>query len=611
LEYYLQAQEQIKFRTYKNALSPLSKAIEIESNFVAAFSSRGYCYFMMKDFVSAKPDFEKVLSLKPDDKDLFYYLGEIYFENGDYQKAKEFLSKFLAKGNSIEKYTTKAKTDVAKAEWAAEALKNPVEFKPENLGDAINSSGHEYMPFLTADDGMLFFTSRREGCTGGYASMYQDFTEDFYFAVKVNNQWQKAENLGAPVNTVENEGAACFSPDGNWVYFTACNRSREGGCDIWFSRRENGKWIDPQPVPNINSRFYESYPCLSPDGNVLYFSSAREGGSGGADIWFSTKVNNVWQRPENLGKTINSPGNEYAPFLHADGQTFYFSSDFHLGFGGMDLFLSRKNGSNFGTPVNLGYPINTNGDETNIFVNTAGNKAFMNSSRAGGKGKNDIYQFDLDPKIKPILSTFVRGVVSDAKTQNKLDAEVIFIDLESKDTVRKVSTAAVDGKFLLSLSSGKRYAASVKKNGYLFNSQNFDLKEMTGDQYFDLNILLSPIEKGSIMVLKNVFYQTNSYELTPDSYVELEQTARFLLENPKIVVEISGHTDDVGDNQYNQTLSEKRANSVRDYLITKGLPKNRILAKGYGETKPMVPNENDRNRALNRRTEMTIVSSLE
>lgn len=374
---------------------------------------------------------------------------------------------------------------------------------------------------------------------------------------------------------------------------------------------EGTTWSEPKNLgPLVNSPYWDSQPCISNDGNTLFFSSGRPGGEGSNDIWYAERINGKWTQAKNLGKPINTAGSEYSPFFHADGETFYFSSDEHPGFGGIDLFMSKKLENGWGAPKNLGYPLNTINDERTIFINAKGTKGYINSDRIeGGLGGYDIYAFDLDEKIRPSFATFVRGFVLAENSEKPLNATLTIVNLATKDTVRVVETNSGTGKFLLSLPLDQDYAAFVDAKGYLFHSENFSLKglEKGKDQYFDLMIYLAPIRKGASIVLKNIFYESGSFELLESSKTEMDHLVEFMKLNPKVKVEISGHTDNVGSQSDNLSLSRNRAGEVRKYLISQGVGEGRITSEGYGETVPVAENVDDAGRALNRRTEFRIL----
>jgi len=316
-----------------------------------------------------------------------------------------------------------------------------------------------------------------------------------------------------------------------------------------------------------------------------------------------------------MGPTINTKANEMTPFIHADGRTLYFSSDGHPGYGAMDLFLSRKVGGEWSKPENLGYPLNSPGSEANIFINAKGSQAYINSTREGSIGKSDIFVFELDEKIRPSYLTYVRGTVRDKGSQKPLASKVTFMNVETGDTIRSVFSNKASGKYLLNLEPGYDYAAFVDRKGYLFESKAFSLKNLRDcetcpikeDTYFEVDIDLQPLEVGVTVVMNNIFYETNKYDLLESSKSELTHLLTFMRRNPNVKVEIGGHTDNVGSDSDNQKLSKNRAAGVGAYLIEQGIDGSRISSKGYGETVPVDANDTDEGRGRNRRTVCKII----
>ncbi|MFN8397886.1 MAG: OmpA family protein [Bacteroidia bacterium] len=613
LEMYLDGLAAAHNRDYAGAMGFYQGAIGLEPGFGDAYFQAAASAYAVRDLNKAAEYAAKAEELMKDPHpNVYLYQAEAAFKKDDFKTAAEKYDKFFsfdppANGPSYRIWNNNRKA----SHYAAANAGKRIQFNPENLGDNVNSIGEEYLPNLTADGQTIFFTSRRPGCTGGFNSEYRDFTEDFYFSEMVDGKWQPCKNLGAPVNTEFNEGAASFSPDGQWVFFAACSRpGGVGDCDIYVSKLQGATWSKPQNLgPVVNSPQWDSQPSISSDGKTLYFCSRRPGGKGLEDIWYSTLVNGAWTAPVNIGEPINTAGAEVSPFIHADGKTLYFSSDEHPGYGALDLFMTKSNGQAWSKPENLGYPLNTSASEGNIFVDTKGEFGFINSSRDGGLGKSDIYKFGLDERIRPRYTTFVRGVVTDVKSKAALEAKVTFINLTTGDTVRAVGTNAVTGRYLLTLPLDEDYAAFVDKKGYLPISKNFSLKGIDPKEtpYFDVDIALQPLEVGIEMVMANIFYETNKYALLDVSKPELDHMVAFLKTYKTMRVEIGGHTDNVGTDKDNQILSENRANEVRKYLIEHGIKAERIEAKGYGESRPMSTEDSDAGRALNRRTVCRII----
>lgn len=625
LEYYEMAVLAQRMKKYTDVIGLTEQALLLEPNFAHAHYQRGLAYYYRSlpmnpdtqgdaDKKKAVEHFDKVLALKPAEfPEVYFKIAELQIELQNYAAATERLNAYLQLPKQSETNRRIATDILAKADFALKARQNPIKFEPQNLGTLVNTPQKEYMPNVTADEGLLFFTSRREGCLGGYDRMQKDWAEDFYVSQKqANGQWGPAVNLGPPVNTTDSEGAASFSQDGQWVYFTACNRrDGEGDCDIYVARIVGANWSEPLNMsPVINSPHFDSQPCISPDGRKLYYVSTRPGGVGGSDLWVAEqREDGAWTMPRNMGPTINTPGDEYYPFLAADGKTLYFSSNYHPGLGGLDLFMSKlqDNGA-WGKPVNLGFPLNTQQDEHALVVNAAGTHGYLGTTREGGLGKSDIWRFELDPRIRPEPGTYVRGKVLDSLTGKPIGAEVVMLNLTNGSTTRSVESNSATGQFLLSLPLEQDYAAFVEAEGYLFYSKNFSLKGVQGQRYYDLTIRLQPIQAGATVRLDNVFFSFDKSDLKTESYLELNKLVELMQANPTLSVEIRGHTDSEGADAYNLTLSDSRAKAVMDYVVSKGIPVDRLKAKGYGETQPLSTNDTEAGRALNRRTEFRILT---
>ncbi len=608
LKLYLEAREQANMRDRAKAADLYEQAIKIEPEFGQAHYELGLNLFLIDEFSSALTHLEKAYDINPDSYTGFY-LGETYYHLMRYQDAVLQLERYLATGPQNVQLRKIAQKHLKSAQFASETISDSLSFSPVNLGVLVNSPGDDYLPYLTADDRYLLFTSRRNGSTGGFDPLLRDYPEDFYYSTYEDGQWKPATNLGEPINTHRNEGAGSVSQDGRVIFYTICDHPEGlGRCDIFYAVKKGSTWGKPQNMgQSINSMEWESQPCLSHDGKTLYFVSDRPGGIGGRDLYKSVFKNGRWSQAVNVGTPINTPGNEGGPFIHADDQTLYFASDGHPGFGGQDLFISHKEGSGWSEPVNLGYPLNSIGEEANIFVNAKGDLGFINSTRSGGIGRSDIYQFTLDPGIRPQRATFLRGITRDSVTQQPIAARIQLIDVESGDTLRTQYSDGEDGSFLMSLPIDRQYAAFVEAPRYLFTSKHFYLKELADDVYFDLIIDMTPIKKGANIVLNNIFFDTGEYELKETSFPELKKLRQYLERNEGLSIELQGHTDDVGSDEDNLLLSQNRAEAVKNYLIDSGIVSGRITAKGYGETRPLVPNDSDEHRAMNRRTEMKIL----
>jgi outer membrane protein OmpA-like peptidoglycan-associated protein len=591
------------------AIEDFEKTLQLDPAFIDAQIEWANAKNQQGKWAEAEQGYEKALAIDPAyEPGVFYSLGIVEFDQEKFDEAAAHFEQFLKTEKISEKRKASALKYLANASFAAQALKNPVSYEPKNLGPQINTSEDEYLPTLTADGETLIYTAVRSR------------QEDFYRSTKKDGQWQKGQPI-ASVNTEYNEGAQSISADGKLLVFTICEHPGGlGRCDIYYTEYLNGKWTSVKNMgAPINSSAYESLPSVSADGKAIYFTSDRRGGMGGLDIWASYRQSNgKWGEPQNLGAPVNTPEHDQAPFIHPDGQTLYFMSKGHPGMGEYDLYLSRKQpDGTWGKPQNLGYPVNTKGNEGAFTVNLDGSTAYFASDMPGGFGKNDLYTFELHKSARPLPVTYVKATVSDVETKQKLVATVEFLDL-GNGQVHVSSTTDADGVFLITLPAGKDYALNVSKDKYLFYSENFALRETASiDKPFLLDITLTPLPSGLAgtgdahkavpVVLKNVFFETGSAELKKESLSELNRLKKLLDDNPSLKIQINGHTDDIGSDADNLTLSENRARSVFDFLVKQGILVNRLKYKGFGEKSPVAPNDSEPGRKQNRRTEFIII----
>ena len=627
-QFFKEGLDSYRLNEYDEALDRVNKAIDADNEFVEAYIIKGQIFEGKEDYENAINAYQKAIAIDPDYfPNVIYSTGLLYKKLGQYQDAKQSFRKFLEdhKGDPILK--EKASKQIESCNYAIKQKNNPVDFKPENLGDSLNSQYDEYWPSISADGKTLVITrliprkdideiERRlqqmppEKRKLMEARIHKK-QEDFFISNRDDSIWGVARNMGSPLNTKFNEGAQSLSADGKTMYFSACNKSDgQGGCDIYISEKKNGSWSEPVNLGKpVNTGKWESQPSISPDGQTLYFVSNRKGGIGRKDIWKSEKnEEGEWGKPVNLGDSINTPEEEMAPFMHMDNQTLYFASAGWPGMGSMDLFMSEKKGDTTWTsPINLGYPINTPESEFGMVVSSAGNKAYYSSDRKEGKGK-DIYMFELPVKAQPVATSYMKGNVFDAETKTPLRANFELISMKTGQTIMNSYSREETGSFLVSIPSNHNYILNVSKKGYLFYSDNFKLKgKHKASEPYLKDIPLKPIEAGEKMILRNVFYATDSYELKSESRVELNKVLKLLNNNPTLQIEISGHTDNVGTNSYNKELSMKRARSVYNYLVDQGIDSERLTYKGYGENQPIATNETPEGRAKNRRTEIKVL----
>ncbi len=593
----------------------LNKSIDRSPNFIEAYILLSQVYSETNQMDKAIQALEKSVEINPNFfPNSYYFLGEMYMMEANYNRAAERFQSFIESGKGSKKNNDRAELGIRSCRFSKVAVANPVNFEPINCGPNVNTDRPEYYPCLTGDEQTLLFTRDLKN-----AQAMNGRHEDFFVAEKEGDSWGNIRNI-SEINTLMNEGAPTLSPDGQVLIFTACEidgdwgkgRAGLGSCDLFFSQKVGSSWSSPLNLgERINSYSWESQPSYAADGKTLYFVRGKFTGRGIAeqDIWVSKLSDGgVWQKPERIHGEINTPYEEESVMIHPDGQTLYFSSNGHPGLGGLDIFMSKllPDGT-WGEPVNLGYPINTEKNENSLLVSTSGEVAFFASDREGGYGDLDLYYFEMPEEIRPDKVTYAKGVVYDELSFKKLEAKFELIDLETERTVVQSFSNRKSGEFLVSLPTNKDYALNVSRPGYLFYSENFSLKGYKSMDPYVLDIPLQKIKPGSKAVLNNVFFDTDKYDLKPQSMVELNKLVEFLTINPHVKIEIGGHTDNVGGDGPNQILSERRALAVADYLTVNGIEKWRIAAKGYGESTPIASNETESGRAKNRRTEFMII----
>ena len=521
---YEAAEEAFLKRDYEKAHQQVLKAVIADPNYAEAWLLEGEIGMETKDYDLAMIGYQNALAI---DSMLFppaaITLARLYDERGDYQREAVLLDWYKKNANGNAFNDNVVDELLAQAVFRADAMKHPKNIELENLGKTINAVSDEYVNMLSFDGSTLLFT-RKIPSENGYQK------ESLFVSRWDDEQWLEPQLLAFTDFPEDvDPGAAFISADGKKLYLTGCGWQRDSSCDLYLSEWVDGRWSMPCRLSeSINTRSWESQPCVSSDGKELYFVSRR---SGNADIYCARRnTDGTWGEPQNLGLPINTKGTEMAPFLHPDGRTLYFSSDKHIGMGGFDLFMSRRDDNGqWQMPVNLGFPINTKGDEINFFVAADGKTAFISSQREGGEGGYDIYTFELPEEIRSDSANYL---------------------------------------------------------------SNVDVVELS---------------VGDAVVLQNIQFEYNSAALTEDSQTGIQMLADFLRRNPELKVELAGHTDDVGGAAYNLKLSSDRAEVVRNALIDEGIEASRLTAKGYGATKPLMPNDNEEHRAMNRRTEMIII----
>jgi outer membrane protein OmpA-like peptidoglycan-associated protein len=512
----------------------------------------------------------------------------------------------------------------------------------DNLGEDVNTPYHDYSPVYdySLASQQLYYTSKKfdkkisYGQDGGYRE------QSFIAHIKDAVPYQSAKSN----KTVNKKFSAiqCISHDGKYaIVYSEKNAGDLGEAQIVNNRIEKVKMF-PNTVNSPTS--HESSACYSPSGDTVYYASNRNfiGGYGGHDLYYIYRIKKGekggkggWSRPKNLGPQINTPQDEISVSISPDGTTLYFSSLGHEGLGGFDIYKSVKEDGVFGKPENLGYPINTPGDEM-YYITTPNNTAYYASTRWGGFGGLDIYKITyIEPKeyahttnmaihANPIIvyypvtkikiddrSTTIAGKVLDATTKEPLQAAIELFSLETQELLSSFDSDSTSGSYLLSLPSGNNYAIQVKRTGYLLQSLNFNIPGNSNKTMIEQTILLEKIAVNKSIVLRNIFFDTGKATLRPESEIEIITLYKLLADNPDMYIEISGHTDNVGSAASNKKLSLNRAKAVLDNLVAKGIDATRLKCEGYGFSQPIAPNTTAEGRQQNRRTEFKVLKIVE
>lgn len=610
IELYTEADNFRVRRQFSQAIGLLNEAIKRDRDFVEAYYRLGIIYMTLKDFPQAIRNLEKGLSLTEDvrkQKIFWYDLGESYFTAGDYDKAESTLSQFLKAEAQNKAKIERARMLMSNIKYARENRNNASTYRLKALSDTVNAFVMQYFPVLTADQQQLIFTRRMGGGPGD--------DEDLVISQKnAQGRWAEPESISRNINSDLNEGTCTISADGRKLIFTSCvGRQGYGSCDLYESERIGEEWTKPRNLgSNVNSTEWESQPSLSADGRTLYFISDRRGGVGRRDIWVSyLNGNGEWTRAKNAGKPVNTVYDEISPFIHVNNRVLYFASNGLVGFGGYDIFFSERDTSGRWTdPKNIGSPINNHEDQFSLFITSDGKKGYYSHEEVKDAGYTASRIFEIEiPEENRIRyrSNYVKGIVRDKQSSTPLAATIELINLETKETESLVKSDSVSGAYLIVLTQGADYALYVSKRRYLFQSLNFNYSSREDFEPIVLDVDLEKVNEGTTAILQNIFFEVDKYDLQAKSVTELEKILRFLKENSGVKVEISGHTDSSGSPAYNNSLSEKRAQSVYNYLVSHGVEASRLISRGYGSGKPIADNGTEQGRQTNRRIEFKVI----
>lgn len=595
---------------YREAIKKFEKVIAKNPKYTEAIVRKAATIYDMGDKAKALEVYANAVALDPTfNPEMYFAAGQIAYELNDNETTVKYFQKYLQIEHRNKDKISKADRILKTAMFRIDARRSAKDIDVKRLSENVNSPSSEYLPAFTIDGSKMVFTRR----VGGQ--------EDLLISNKNAEDWTMAIDLEG-VNTPDNEGAHTISADGKIIVYSVCNRPTDyGSCDLYVSFFENGKWSFPANMGiKVNTSAWDAQPSLSADGKKLYFASNRLNGQGGNDIWELTKNELTgWGKPKNLGTKINTSGNEESPFIHPDGHTIYFRSNGHIGLGSYDIFMSKmdvKTGE-WSSPINLGYPINSEGSDGSLTITLDGKKAYIASDRQSKlKGGTidvapnlDIFYFDLPEEFKPDPMSYVKGRIVDVVDKKPLTANVQVIDVNQKDTI--VSKGDVNGEFVLALPLGNNYAFQILKDGYYVHSENFNTTSINQiSSPYVLDIALRRIEnesKEEVTVLNNIFFETASYVLLPQSFIEIDYLVSLLKKYPNKKIKIIGHTDNIGADTENFSLSEQRAKAVVDALIEKKVSPSRLYFEGRGESEPLDTNETEQGRSKNRRTEFIFV----
>ena len=614
----------------------LKKAVDLEPDFAEAFLAVGLEFIATakvdnKPFSIATPFFLKAISNCPQiHSEPYYYIGFSYYEKQMNDSVIKYLQKFISFKDEDQKKFAKPEIwdfEMSQAKMMVKtakkemALKKNVPFDPKVvLG--VSTERDEYLAYISPDDKSCYFVRKLPVKNMDRVSASDAEKEVFMIAQRdKTGMFNSGEPMGVPFNTTnDNQGGCSISIDNKSLYFSMSRD--EGGaqpnCDLYVSDFSNGDWGEIRKLGvNVNDRkYWDSQPSIAADGLTLYFASDRPGGYGGIDLYYTMKdpKTGQWSVPQNLGPTVNTRGDEKTPFIHSDSETLYFSSTGHSGFGGYDIFYVRKNEKGvWEEPENIGSPINGFTDDTGFFVSTDALTGYFFSYDEGkvrgrGMGRYDLYGFDLYKEARPQATAFMKGTVKDTAGNQVSGATIEIKDAKTKLT----SYATVDsssGEYMIAVKKKNDLVLTVKKDDVAFNVKIITVKDMPLPDAEPpvVNLEVKEAKEGSSFVINNILYNTNSAELKNESRIILESFAQYLKENPKIKVEIQGHTDNVGNPKDNEALSTNRAFSVKSVLEEFGVDGKRILAKGFGQNKPISDNQTEEGRAKNRRTEFQIL----
>ncbi len=613
-ELFIKGTNSMSGGNFELAITRFKEAVNLQNDYQDAWYYLGLTFNLDKQWDQAVYSFNRLKAINPDyDPFLYFEASKALMELNKMDEAANATRIFLEKLPDTPKNARARQQGVFRLNYVLESPKvraKTMSMSEPNSISTINSVSGDYMPQVNPTGTRLYFTSVRQG---GFDNMDDknkplDFGEDLYFSKLVNDTWSTPELLPEPLNSIGDEFGSAFTGDGQTMVYIRCGSPESiGNCDLYITQLIGSTWSDPMNMGNVvNSEDWDSQATISSDGNRIVFTSARANGYGSSDIYLVEKNHlGEWGVAQNLGGTVNTPFRENSPYLAPDGKTLYYASDGHPGFGGMDIFYCIFENGKWSKPINLGAPLNSSGDDTNFSISAEG-MGYFSSSRLDNNNY-DIFSIELPDELKPKATAVVQGIVSNSKTNDPLGAVVLIEDINSGELISVNKSNSSSGEYLVVLPVGRNYSVSASSKGFFFYSQSFEFPKDTSYQEIALNIQLEPIQKGTKVVLNNIFFESGRTELMPISYVELNKASDLLKDNASMIVEIGGHTDSQGTTEANLALSQKRAEAVMQYLLLAGIDASRLRSKGYGESVPIADNETPEGRSKNRRTEFEIV----
>ena len=624
---------------FVKALIHYKKAYAFNPNSAELNFKMGVCYAHSEYKSQCIKYIKTAHKLNPNiDPFINYYMGYANHLDGNYGTALDFYKTFEAEYRKAEDYGKYVKKRKKECQYAIDITRTPVRAWVDNVKE-INSAENDFAPSITMDGEELVFTSNRPN--EHQPDELKAYDNEIYTCTFENGAWSTPKPAKGGINSQEDEISNCFSYNGTKMLISKTNE--QGNYDIYETFLKGDTWSEPISFSrNINLKSNDIYASYSANDVYIYYAKANEGGNTGYDIYISGVMNRPSRKYGTPNKVMSSssPFNDGPIYLHPDGETMYFASEGFNSIGGFDIFMAKYANGKWGKPVNMGYPINTPYDDFFFSSSANGKYAYITSNREGGQGGNDIYRVTFwgpekvpalgvedyllasitqpinDPKLestvavtKSINLTVFKGKTLDDRSKNPVEAVIEITDNATGQVIETFTTNSATGKFLLSLKSGKNYGIAVKAEGYMFHSENFDIPPGSAYNLVNKTIILKNIKVGNTVTLKNIFFDVGKSTLRTESYAELNRLIKLMTDAPSLKIEISGHTDNTGSVSGNNTLSQQRAEAVVKHLISKGIAKDRLIAKGYGSSKPIASNGTEQGRQDNRRTEFKIIEN--